>query len=197
MRYTVRLPGFLVLLVATAAPVAAQTAAKDAKQTPTAVIVSGPEVGAAAPDFRLPWATRDSIGSVDDDFVLKAHRGKTVVLAFYPADFTSGCTAELKAFTDRHAELFGEDVVVVGISADSLETHQRFAASLGTPIKLLSDPEQRVARRYGSKGATGPKRTVYVIDPAGNVRYRDMRFGALDPKAYDALKVAVQEARRG
>ena len=197
MRNTVKLAGLLALLGPAAAPLAAQAAAQGAKHTPTAVIVSGPDVGSSAPDFRLPWATKDSIGSVDDDFVLKAHRGKTVVLAFYPADFTSGCTAELKAFTDRYAELFGDDVVVVGISADSLETHRRFAASLGTPFKLLSDPEQRVARRYGSKGTTGPKRTVYVVDPAGNVRYRDMRFGALDPKAYDALKVAVQNARRG
>jgi peroxiredoxin Q/BCP len=197
MRNVARLTGILALLAMAAAPLAAQAAAQGAKHTPTAVIVSGPDVGATAPDFRLPWATRDSIGSVDDDFTLKAHRGKTVVLAFYPADFTSGCTAELKAFTDRYAELFGDDVVVVGISADSLETHQRFAASLGVPFKLLSDPDQRVARRYGSKGTTGPKRTVYVIDGAGNVRYRDMRFGALDPKAYDALKVAVQNARRG
>lgn len=175
-----------------------QAQAQAGKSTPTAVIVSGPEVGSKAPDFRLPWATKDTIGSVADDFRLAAQRGKTVVLAFYPADFTSGCTAEMKAFTDRYSELFGEDVVVVGISTDSLETHQRFAGSVGMPFQLLSDPSQRVARAYGSNGDNrSNRRTVYVIDRNGEVRYRDLRFGALDPKAYEALKQAVREARHG
>lgn len=182
--------------VAAAAPLAAQQAARS---TPTAVVVSGPEAGQRAPDFQLPWASRDSIGLVEDDFILRNLRGRTVVLAFYPADFTTGCTAEMKAFTDRYAELFGEgdDVVVVGISADSLETHKRFAESLGLPFRLLSDPEQRVARLYGSKGDTRPRRTVYVIGRDGEVRYRDMRFGALDPRSYEALKQAVQASRAG
>lgn len=185
-----------VVAVAAAAPLAAQQAARS---TPTAVVVSGPEAGQRAPDFQLPWASRDSIGLVEDDFILRNLRGRTVVLAFYPADFTTGCTAEMKAFTDRYAELFGEgdDVVVVGISADSLETHKRFAESLGLPFRLLSDPEQRVARLYGSKGDTRPRRTVYVIGPDGEVRYRDMRFGALDPRSYEALKQAVQASRAG
>jgi peroxiredoxin Q/BCP len=185
-----------VVAVAAATPLAAQ---QTARSTPTAVVVSGPEAGQRAPDFQLPWASRDSIGLVEDDFILRNLRGRTVVLAFYPADFTTGCTAELKAFTDRYAELFGEgdDVVVVGISADSLETHKRFAESLGLPFRLLSDPEQRVARLYGSKGDTRPRRTVYVIGPDGEVRYRDMRFGALDPRSYEALKQAVQASRAG
>jgi peroxiredoxin Q/BCP len=195
-----RMPKYSMLValaaVAAAAPLAAQQAARS---TPTAVVVSGPEAGQRAPDFQLPWASRDSIGLVEDDFILRNLRGRTVVLAFYPADFTTGCTAEMKAFTDRYAELFGEgeDVVVVGISADSLETHKRFAESLGLPFRLLSDPEQRVARLYGSKGDTRPRRTVYVIGPDGEVRYRDMRFGALDPRSYEALKQAVQASRAG
>jgi peroxiredoxin Q/BCP len=196
MKIHFRLMAATALLAAAAAPARAQ--AQEQKSTPTAVVVSGPDAGSRAPDFRLPWATKDSIGSVADDFVLKNARGKTVVLAFYPADFSSGCTAELKAFTDRFDELFGEGVEVVGVSSDSLETHQRFAQSLGAPFKLLSDPSQRVARLYGSKGDNGKnRRTIYVIDPAGNITYRDMRFGALDPRSYDALKKAVQEARGG
>lgn len=191
----------LLIAAAAAAFVAlpARAAAQEARGTPTAVVVSGPEVGARAPDFRLPWATRDSIGSVDSDFVLREQRGRVVVVAFYPADFTTGCTAEMKAFTDRYGELFGggEDVVVVGISADSLETHQRFAASLDLPFRLLSDPDLRIARMYGSKGENRPRRTVYVIDAEGRVTYRDLRFGALDPRSYDALKRAVQAARAG
>ena len=86
---------------------------------------------------------------------------------------------------------------MVGVSTDSLETHRRFAQSLNAPFKLLSDPSQRVARLYGSKGEKNARRTVYVIDPSGTITYRDMRFGALDPRSYDALKKAVQEARGG
>ena len=178
------------LLAGAALPAAAQ------KGPPTALIVSGPEVGADAPDFRLPWASKDSLGAVEDDFVLRKQGGKVVVLAFYPRDFTSGCTAEMHTFTDRYAELFPGDVVVVGISADSLESHRQFAASVGAPFRLLSDQSQRVAAMYGSKGDNGfNRRTIYVIDPRGRVAYRDMRFGALDPESYERLKAAVRAAR--
>ncbi|MGE5091104.1 MAG: peroxiredoxin [Bacillota bacterium] len=180
----------LALLAGAALPASAQ------KGPPTAVIVSGPEVGTDAPDFRLPWASKDSLGAVEDDFVLRKQGGKVVVLAFYPKDFTSGCTAEMHTFTDRYADLFPGDVVVVGISADSLESHRQFAASVGAPFRLLSDPSQRVSAMYGSKGDQGyNRRTIYVIDAQGRVAYRDMRFGALDPKSYDRLKAAVRAAR--
>jgi peroxiredoxin Q/BCP len=121
-----------------------------------------------------------------------------VVLAFYPKDFTTGCTAQMKTFTQQYADLFGEDVVVVGINADSLETHARFAQSLDLPFRLLTDGGQRVSRKYGSADRNGyNRRTVYVVDPKGRVSYVDRRFGALDPKAYSNLKSAVQAARRG
>jgi peroxiredoxin Q/BCP len=171
--------------------------AQDASaQQPAAVVVSGPREGDRAPDFSLAWASRDTAGAVPW-FSLSSQRGKIVVLAFYPRDFTSGCTAEMKTFTEQYADLFGEDVVVVGINADSLETHQRFAQSLGLPFRLLSDPKQEVSRKYGSADQNGyNRRTVYVIDRKGRVAYVNLRFGALDPKAYASLKAAVHEARR-
>lgn len=163
---------------------------------PAAILVDGPREGELAPDFSLPWASKDSVGG-EPWFGLTAQRGRVVVLAFYPKDFTSGCTAEMRTFTEQYADLFGEDVVVVGINADSLETHVRFAQSLGLPFRLLSDPDQQVARKYGSAGEKGyNRRTVYVIDRKGRVAYTDLRFGALDPKAYRELKRAVQDARR-
>jgi len=120
-----------------------------------------------------------------------------VVVAFYPRDFTSGCTAEMKTFVDQYADLFGEDVVVVGISTDSLSTHRRFAEELGLPFRLLSDPDQKVSKRYGSADPGGyNRRTVYVIGRDGKVAYSNHQFGALDPKAYERLKEAVQAARR-
>jgi thioredoxin-dependent peroxiredoxin len=184
----------VVSLLAGAAPLGAQ----GENGPPTAVVVGGPEVGRKAPDFTLPWAGRDGIGPAESPYQLWRDRGKTVVIAFYPRDFTSGCTAEMRTFTDQYDSLFGGDVVVVGISADSLSTHRRFAASLGLPFRLLSDPDQAVARKYGSRDNSGfPRRTVFVVGPDGRVTYRNMKFNALDPNHYAELGSAVRAARGG
>ena len=170
--------------------------AQAARGTATAVMVGGPREGAAAPEFKLPWANREVVGQPDAPYELWRDRGKTVVLAFYPKDFTKGCTAELQTFADQYDTLFGPDVVVLGISPDSLETHRRFAASLELPFRLLSDPDQKVARKYGSNGPGGvPRRTVFVVGPDGRVKYRNLQFNALDPKHYTELGTAVQAAR--
>lgn len=161
----------------------------------TAVLHSGPQVGRRAPEFSLPWANKDGVGPADAPYELWRDRGKTVVIAFYPRDFTSSATAQLQAFADQYETLFGPEVVVVGISADSLTTHARFAARLQLPFRLLSDPEQRVARKYGSYDDSGfPKRTVFVIGPDGRVTYRNLRFDALDPDHYAELGAAVDGA---
>ena len=172
--------------------------AQDApKSLPTAVIVRGPDVGHRAPQFALQWATKDTIGPVGEPFRLADNLGKVVVIAFYPRDFTRGCTAQFQTFTERREELFGPEVVVVGISADSLPSHQRFARSLGLPFMLLSDPDQSVSRKYGSAGDAGlNRRTVYVLSPDGKVAWRNMEFIALDPKAYQELGRAVAAARK-
>jgi thioredoxin-dependent peroxiredoxin len=189
---------FMVTMV-TASRLEAQSRAKDSTVgPPTAVMVSGPEVGRRAPTFRLPWANKDGVGPADQPYDLSLDRGKTVVLAFYPRDFTSGCTAEMRTFGEQYDSLFGPEVVVVGISTDSLTTHTRFAASLNLPFRLLSDPEQLVARRYAAHDRSGYlRRVVYVIGPDGKVRYRNMRFNALDPKHYAELGDAVRRARTG
>ena len=165
---------------------------------PTAVMLSGPDVGRRAPTFRLPWANKDGVGPADQPYDLALDRGKTVVIAFYPRDFTSGCTAEMRTFAEQYDTLFGPDVVVVGISTDSLETHTRFAASLDLPFRLLSDPRQDVARRYASNDRSGYlRRTVYVVGPDGKVQYRNIRFNALDPNHYAELGAAVRQSRGG
>jgi peroxiredoxin Q/BCP len=153
--------------------------------------------GDEAPDFSLPWASRDGVGG-EQWFSLSGQRGRVVVLIFYPRDFTPTCTAEMQTLTEQYPTLFGEDVVVVGINADSLETHARFAQSLGLPFKLLSDLDQKVSRRYGSADRNRYNRsTVYVIDRKGRVTYTDLRFAARKAKPYANLKRAVQAARRG
>ena len=191
-RYTLAVAGLLL-----AAPLTGLTA-QAAGGNPTAVMVGGPREGTKGPDFSLPWATKETVGTADSPYELWRDRGKTVVLAFYPADFTKGCTAELQTFADQYDTLFGPDVVVLGISADSLESHKRFAASLDLPFRLLSDRDLKVARKYASRGDGGrAKRTVFVIGPDGLVKYRNLKFNALDPKDYSALGSAVQAARGG
>jgi peroxiredoxin Q/BCP len=189
-----RLPTPLMIaaaLLLDALPVAAQ---KDS--TVRAVLQSGPEVGRRAPDFSLPWANKDGVGPVESPYQLASDRGRTVVVAFYPRDFTKGCTAQMQTFAEQYDTLFGPDVTVVGISTDSVTTHNRFAASLGVPFRLLSDPQQRVSKQYGSKDSGGiNRRTVYVIGPDGKVKYRNMKFNALDPQAYSELQAAVQSTR--
>ena len=185
----------IVLSVIAALPARAQDAAAS---RPTAVMVSGPDVGKRAPTFRLPWANRDGAGPADQPYDLSLDRGKTVVLAFFPRDFTSGCTAEMKTFAEQYDSLFGPEVVVLGISVDSLQTHVRFAQSLALPFRLLSDPTQEVARRYASNDGSGyMRRTVYVIGADGKVQYRNTRFNALDPSAYAELGTAVRRSRGG
>jgi thioredoxin-dependent peroxiredoxin len=185
----------VVLSVVAAPRIGAQDSSKG---PPTATMVSGPDVGRRAPTFRLPWANQDGTGPAGQPYDLTLDRGKTVVLAFYPRDFTSGCTAEMRTFAEQYDSLFGPEVVVLGISTDSLQTHARFAKSLNLPFRLLSDPHQEVARRYASNDNSGyMRRTVYVVGADGKVRYRNIKFNALDPKHYAELGAAVRRSRGG
>jgi thioredoxin-dependent peroxiredoxin len=181
----------LVALLTTGVPVV--SAQNKKPENVTAVLLGGPDVGRRAPDFSLPWATKDGIGPIEAPYQLAGDRGKIVVVAFYPRDFTNGCTAEMRTFAQQYDSLFGPDVVLVGISADSIETHKRFAASLNLPFRLLSDPDQRVSKQYASKDKGGyNRRTVYVIGPDGRVKFRNMRFNALDPRDYAELRQAIR-----
>jgi thioredoxin-dependent peroxiredoxin len=184
---------FAIALTLTALSLAGVPVALAQDGKVTAVLVGGPEVGKRAPDFSLPWANRDGVGPIESPYQLASDRGRTVVVAFYPRDFTKGCTAQMRTFGEQYDSLFGPDVTLVGISTDSVTTHSRFAASLGLPFRLLSDPEQRVSRQYASKDSGGyNRRTVYVIGPDGRVKYRNMKFNALDPRSYSELRDAVK-----
>ena len=193
----VHILGFtLGVLMFTGVPLA--SAQKDTAQKVRVVLLGGPDVGKRAPDFSLPWANREGVGPIESPYQLASDRGRTVVVAFYPRDFTKGCTAELQTFAEQYDSLFGPDVTLVGISTDSVATHSRFAASLNLPFRLLSDPEQRVSKQYASKDSGGyNRRTVYVIGPDGRVKYRNMKFNALDPQAYSELRTAVKAVRGG
>lgn len=179
-------------LVAQSAPPASSVSAPAPAATGASV---APEVGEMAPDFTAQWA--DSAGPGGAPITLSALRGKVVVLAFYPADRSSGCTAELTKFRDEYATLFGPDVAVLPISVDSLGSHASWAREMKFPFPLVSDPDQTIARAYGSTipGRRLDARTVYVIGRDGRIIYRELKFPALSEPAYAKLKEMVAKAR--
>ena len=163
-----------------------------AQATPAA---TAPEVGQMAPDFTAAWA--DASGAKATPVKLSNLRGKVVVLAFYPKDRTSGCTAELTKFRDENAKLFGKDVVVLPISADSIPSHISWASDMKFPFGLVSDPSLSTAELYGSRmpGRAMANRTTFVIGKDGKIVYRDMKFNALSEETYASLASAVASAR--
>ncbi len=150
-----------------------------------------PKVGAPAPDFTL----KDGNG---DEWRLSANRGKVVVLLFYPGDETPICTRQMCSVRDRWEDYSTTGAEVVGISADSVESHQKFAEHHELPLRLLSDPSAEVANLYGARSLIPGKvaRSVFVIDANGVMRYRDVRpLGLFRPKDDEVLK-AIGDARK-
>ena len=184
-----------LIVALTLVALSAAAGAQAATQAGSAVAPAGPDVGQAAPDFTAQWA--DGTGARATPVSLAALRGKVVVVAFYPKDRTSGCTAELTKFRDEHAKLFGENVVVLPVSADGIDSHVSWASEMKFPFALVSDPDLAVADLYGSHAAGRPvaSRTVYVIGKDGNVVWREMKFNALNEDAYASLAAAVAKAR--
>ena len=126
--------------------------------------------GKKAPDFSLE-------GNDGKKHAITDYKGKTVVLYFYPRDDTPGCTKEACGFRDQSAALKEADVVVLGISKDSVESHNKFARKYKLPFTLLSDPKAEVMKKYGAFGkkmmygkeVEGTIRSTVVIGPKGEV----------------------------
>lgn len=140
--------------------------------------------GVAAPDFALP----DSQGQT---WRLADHRGQVVVLLFYPGDETPICTAQMCSVRDRWEDYIATGAEVVGISTDSVESHQNFVQHHNLPLRLLADTDRKVADLYGAQSLIPGKvaRSVFVIDAKGVVRYRDVRpLGLFKPKDDDTIK---------
>ena len=180
-----------VLFLTFAASVAAAQTSSAAGSVPPATF---PAVGDAAPDFSA--TATDSTGKVIP-VSLSSLRGKVVVLAFYPADHSSGCTAELNKFRDEYQSLFGDNVVVLPTSIDSLASHSSWAREAHFPFALIADTKSELATKYGSQGGTRPyfKRTVFVIGKDGKVAYADTRFNALAQDGYDKLAAEIKRAK--
>ena len=131
----------------------------------------------AAPDFTLPAVGSDDVVK-NGQVQLSALRNHVVVLYFYPRDDTPGCTAEACSFRDANREMQKRGVVVLGVSADSLESHQKFADKYGLPYPLLADTDTTVSQLYGvwkeketaGKKYMGINRETFLIDKDGIVR---------------------------
>lgn len=128
------------------------------------------EVGMKAPEFTL----KDKNGN----FVsLSCFKGRKVVLYFYPKDNTPGCTRQACAFAAAYEDFKAKDVVVIGISKDSAESHQKFSRKYDLPFILLSDPDLQAIGDYGvwqekklyGKISMGVVRTTFIIDEKGNI----------------------------
>lgn len=114
-----------------------------------------------APNFSLP----DEHG---ENHTLREYSGKWVLLYFYPKDDTPGCTKEACSLRDHALAYEENDIVVLGVSKDTTESHQKFISKYKLPFTLLADPEKKIIKIYGAENETGgTKRISYLIDPEG------------------------------
>ncbi len=141
------------------------------------------KIGDQAPDFSKPDQKGQQISLAD------FREGKTVVLFFYPADESPICTREACAFRDAYQDFTDAGAVVIGVSADSIDSHQSFAANHRLPFHLLSDVDGRLRKAFGVPKSLGllPGRVTYVIDPQGIVRHLFSAQLAADKHVQEAL----------
>jgi peroxiredoxin Q/BCP len=131
------------------------------------------EVGQSAPEFTLP-------GVCDGErreYTLSEYRGRPVVLAFYPGDFTPGCTRQMCSYRDDLAKFNDTGAVLLGISPQDVDSHERWAEKKGFHFPLLADPDKKVIEAYGvGAPLIGVRRSVFVVDGDGVVRFTDRKL---------------------
>lgn len=146
-------------------------------------------IGDTAPDFIL----KDGKGN---DWTLSDHHGKVVVLLFYPGDDTPVCTKEMCSVRDHWSDYQRSGAEVVGISTNSVESHDKFANKYSLPLTLLADEKGEVRDKYGANSLL-PGRTArseFVIDPQGKIAYKKIRpiglFRPSDKEVLNAIKAS-------
>jgi peroxiredoxin len=145
-------------------------------------------VGDQAPDFSL-------VGTGSVTHSLNAYKGKTVVLVFYPGDNTPVCTKQLVCYNNELAQFSELDAQVLALSAQDLESHEKFATQHGFQFPLLADTEKSVARAYGVLGPLGiPRRSIFVIDASGVVRYVHRALVGVTFRPVEELVAAISAA---
>ncbi len=130
-------------------------------------------VGDAAPAFTLP-------GTGGRQYSLSDYAGQPVVLVFYPGDDTPVCTKQLNSYNDDLAQFDELRAQVLGVSAQDVDSHEAFASKHGFEFPLLADTDKTVAGLYGTLGPIGfPRRSVFIIDADGVVRYAHRAIAGL------------------
>jgi len=146
-------------------------------------------VGDRAPDFTLPATGGASLS-------LSAFRGQPVVLVFYPGDDTPVCTKQLNSYNNELSAFSDVGAQVLAISAQDVASHEAFADKHGFGFPLLADTDKAVAGLYGTVGPLGfPRRSVFVIDANGTIRYVHRAIAGLTFRPVEELVAAVEAAR--
>ena len=163
--------------------------------------MAGPDVGDVAPDFELP-------GTEGRTYRLSDHRGRNVVLAFYPGDDTRVCTKQFCSYRDESERLDELDAEVLGISPQSVESHERWTKEQELNVPLLADEDISVSRAYGVTAWIGPlarfteirgetvdgryvMRAIFVIDGEGVIRHRHVSRTGSTYQSVDDIERAV------
>jgi len=144
--------------------------------------------GDQAPDFTLP-------GTGGRSYSLSEYRGRPTVVVFYPGDDTPVCTKQLNSYNDELAQFENLDAVVLAISAQDVSSHEKFADKHGFRFPLLADVDKKVAGSYGVLGPLGfMRRSVFVVDAGGTVRYAHRALAGLTFRSVDELTAALTSA---
>jgi thioredoxin-dependent peroxiredoxin len=141
-------------------------------------------VGDRAPEFELP-------GTGGRTYRLADYRGRKLVIAFYPGDFTAVCTKQFCSYRDNADKLDGLGADVLGISPQSVESHERFTEEKRLNVPLLADEDKSVARAYGVLAGPMVRRAIFVIDEEGVVRHRKVTLAGLTYESADDLERAL------
>ncbi|HWE24382.1 MAG TPA: peroxiredoxin family protein [Myxococcales bacterium] len=148
----------------------------------------GPREGDSAPDFTLD-------GVPEGRYRLADQRGKVVVLAFYPGDFTPVCTRQLQHYEDKRQQLVATGATMWAISNDTLEKHERMAKSYALTIPLLADTGSKVAESYGVRSLLGSaRRSIFLVDREGKVRYRHEDPLSLSYRSVEDILSALRDS---
>lgn len=146
-----------------------------------------PREGEPAPDFTLG-------GVPPGAYHLAGQRGKVVVLAFYPGDFTPVCVRQLQHYEQKREKLVATGAVLWAISTDGLEKHERMAKSFALSFPLLVDEDAKIADLYGVRSLMGKaRRSLFVIDREGVVRYRKEEPLSLSYRSVDDILQVLED----
>lgn len=142
------------------------------------------KVGDAAPDFELP-------GTGGRLYRLADYRGGKLIVAFYPGDFTAVCTRQFCSYRDEGERFARLDAEVLGISPQSVESHERFVEEMRLNVPLLADESKQTARAYGVLAGPLVRRAIFVLDEGGIVRHRKVSLVGLSFAGVDDLERAL------